>query len=243
MARPTLSGFNPSVTFAENTVNATPQLLDADVTFTDAEGQFGGAGFLELSGGLSQDRLGIQNQGVSAGQIGVSGTAVTYGGVEIGQLVTSPGYLVVSFNNAATSAAVDALIQALTYQTVSDTPTATRTLALSIRDAQGETLVTSPTFVAAGAGPFAGIDAGQLSAPTFADVDGDGDQDLLIGSAEDGIPEYFRNGAAGAAGARAGRWCQANRYLSPLDEARAGEGVVQLARTLHSAKAAERFCL
>ena len=30
----TLTGLAPSVTFAENTVNATPQLLDGDVAFT-----------------------------------------------------------------------------------------------------------------------------------------------------------------------------------------------------------------
>ena len=47
MAAPTLTGFAPRVTFAENSVNTAPQLLDFDVTFADAEGDFGG-GILTL---------------------------------------------------------------------------------------------------------------------------------------------------------------------------------------------------
>jgi hypothetical protein len=42
MAAPTLTGFAPSLAFDENTVNAAPQLLDFDVTFADAEGNFDG---------------------------------------------------------------------------------------------------------------------------------------------------------------------------------------------------------
>ena len=59
---PTLAGFAPSVTFAENVVNATPQLLDADVAFNDVEGDFAG-GVLKLSGLLSEDRAGNPQRG------------------------------------------------------------------------------------------------------------------------------------------------------------------------------------
>ncbi len=34
MTTPTITGLTTSVTFAENTVNATPQIIDNDVTFT-----------------------------------------------------------------------------------------------------------------------------------------------------------------------------------------------------------------
>ena len=43
---------------------------------------------------------------------------------------------------------------------------------------------------------FAGIDVGRRSFPTFADVDGDGDQDLLIGRQEGGVLLYRREGSA-----------------------------------------------
>ncbi len=37
---PVLTDFATAITFAENTVNAAPQLLDVDVSFTDAEDNF-----------------------------------------------------------------------------------------------------------------------------------------------------------------------------------------------------------
>ena len=42
---------------------------------------------------------------------------------------------------------------------------------------------------------FAGIDVGRRSFPTFADVDGDGDQDLLLGREEGGVLLYRREGS------------------------------------------------
>ncbi len=41
------------------------------------------------------------------------------------------------------------------------------------------------------------IDVGRRSVPTFLDVDGDGDQDLLIGSDQDGVVLYLNEGNAG----------------------------------------------
>jgi hypothetical protein len=40
------------------------------------------------------------------------------------------------------------------------------------------------------ANPFNGINIGIYSAPTFADLDGDGDRDALIGE-KDGILNYY----------------------------------------------------
>jgi hypothetical protein len=39
---PTLTGLTTPVTFLENTVNATPQIIAADVTFTDPDNNFNG---------------------------------------------------------------------------------------------------------------------------------------------------------------------------------------------------------
>ncbi len=59
---PTLAGLNPP-TFLENTVNATPQLIDANVTLADREGNVA-SGTLTITGLLPEDVISIRNQGV-----------------------------------------------------------------------------------------------------------------------------------------------------------------------------------
>jgi len=195
---PTLTGFGPSVTFAENLVNATPQLLDADVVFNDVEGNFNG-GRLTLSGLLAEDRASVRNEGTGAGQIGLSGANVTFGGVVIGTLAGGSGAtLTITFNAAATSVAIDALIQNLTYANVSDTPTASRNLVLNVTDAAGDSLAGSgggPLAFAertGAANPFNGVAVGTVNTPTFADLDGDGDLDAVVGEHDVGL-NYFEN--------------------------------------------------
>ncbi|MCE2922611.1 MAG: hypothetical protein LW837_22070 [Roseomonas sp.] len=170
----TLTGLAPSVTFAEDTVNATPQLLDGDVAFT-ASGSLAG-GRLVVGGLLAEDRVSILHQGTGAGQIGVSDTAISYGGVAIGTASGGQGSaFTVTFNSAVTGAAVDALIQRLAYANVSDAPTATRTLTLDVVDANGvrvnAPLVPAFTAVIFSDSPFNGIDVGTFSTPSFVDLD------------------------------------------------------------------------
>src|SRR5258708_23241868 len=68
------------------------------------------------------DQLGIRNQGSAAGQIGVVGTNVQYGGVTIGTVTGGTGAtpLVVTFNANATATAVTALQDHITFQTTAD---------------------------------------------------------------------------------------------------------------------------
>jgi Ca2+-binding RTX toxin-like protein len=197
---PILNDLAATVTFDENTVNATPQLLDADVTFTNSDGDFNG-GTLTVTGLLAEDSVSVRNQGTGGGQIGLSGANVTFGGVVIGTLAGGSGAaLTITFNASATSEAIDALIQNLTYANASDSPTTSRTLVINVTDAAGNDLTGPPALVeqTGTANPFNGVVVGFFSTPTLADLDGDGDLDALVGEYS-GALLYFENTGTAAA--------------------------------------------
>ena len=145
---PTLTGLD-DVTFAENTVNAAPQVIDAAVVFDDADSANLNGGNLTVvysTGGTAQDQLSFQN----VGGITVSGSTVSFGGNPIGTIAGGSGgtSLVVTFNSAsATPTAVDALIQALSYQNTSDEPNATRTISITVNDGDGGTSAAATSVI------------------------------------------------------------------------------------------------
>ncbi|TMJ01411.1 MAG: hypothetical protein E6G97_16135 [Alphaproteobacteria bacterium] len=91
--------------------------------------------------GTAADQLTIQNQGTAAGQIGVSGATITYGGLTIGTFTggTNGSNLVISFTTTdATQAAAQALLDHIQYANNSDNPsTATRTVTYTLNDGDG----------------------------------------------------------------------------------------------------------
>ena len=83
MTIPTISNLTTSSTFAENTVNAASQSLGMSVTLTNVGSGFDG-NVVRLTGILAEDTVSVGNVGIGAGQIGRSGSNVSFEGVVIG---------------------------------------------------------------------------------------------------------------------------------------------------------------
>lgn len=116
---------------------------NASVSDVDSLNFASGALTVQLAAGgvNAEDVLSIRNQGTGAGQIGISGANVTYGGVTIGTFVggSAGADLVINFNGSATSAAAQALVRNITFEnTDTVTPTAgVRTVRYTISDGDG----------------------------------------------------------------------------------------------------------
>ncbi len=165
-ASPVLGDFTGSVSFAENLVNSTPQLIDAAVALVDTDSTNFDGGRLDLfyvQGGESTDQLGVRNVGNGAGQIGVAGSTISYGGVAIGTVAASLGgangsALRIDFNTNASVEAVEALVQSLTYGSSSQGPALSRTVGLRVTDGDGGS--TAPSAVTINVTP--GLDGAPL---------------------------------------------------------------------------------
>ncbi|HEY0927077.1 beta strand repeat-containing protein [Brevundimonas sp.] len=150
---PTFGNLNGDA--AAHTENVAVRLdVGGNATVADAESANFDTGTLTVSitgnGQSGQDVLSIANIGNGAGQIGVSGAAVFYAGVQIGTFTGGSGgaNLVITFDADATPAAVQALVRALQYNNTSDAPnTATRTVTVVLTDGDGGTSTTQTTTV------------------------------------------------------------------------------------------------
>lgn len=126
--------------FAENTINETPQVIDSDVSISGSTTDFDGETLTISHDGNTDDQLSIHNEGTGAGEISISGSTVSYGGVTIGT-VSSDGTngtdLVIDFTATTSQAALERLIENITYANTSDTPTALRTATLTLTTSSG----------------------------------------------------------------------------------------------------------
>jgi hypothetical protein len=139
-APPVINNFGPDVTYTEG---ADPTLIAPAATVSDADSSHFGGGRLtvSLTGSQSTDDLLIRNQGRGAGQIGLSGTRVLYGGVVIGTASGGRGNtpLVVNFNRYATPTAVQALARNIGFGTLSENPSSqVRDITVTLRDGSGQ---------------------------------------------------------------------------------------------------------
>jgi murein DD-endopeptidase MepM/ murein hydrolase activator NlpD len=109
-----------------------PAVIAGAATVDDSDSTNFNTGSLTVDlafGGRAADVLGIANQGTGTGQIGVSGNTVTFAGTTIGTVTGGSGVpLVVQLNASATVAAVQALVQAVTFANTSPTPAANERL-------------------------------------------------------------------------------------------------------------------
>lgn len=137
-----------SVTFTQG---VGPVLLDDPTeaaTVTDADSPDFNNGTLVVSivlaGVPAEDVLAINDQGAGAGEIGVSGTDVTYEGATIGSFTGGTGgdNLEITFDGNANAAAVQALVRNLTYSNTNATNNISqlaRTVRVTLSDGDGGT--------------------------------------------------------------------------------------------------------
>ncbi|MDW7629421.1 DUF4347 domain-containing protein [Azospirillum brasilense] len=143
------------------TAGSGAQVIDqgtaAAVTDSDSTTFNGGNLTVAVDGVTANDVLGIRNQGTGAGQIGVSGSNVTYGGSVIGTVAGGNGAdLIITFNANADAAAVSALMANITYATTS-TANSSRLVSFTVTDDTGNTSL--PGFVGVS------VAAGDTTAP------------------------------------------------------------------------------
>ncbi|WP_270090706.1 autotransporter-associated beta strand repeat-containing protein [Sphingobacterium sp. SYP-B4668] len=148
-AAPVIGNLNgDAVTYIEGgTVVVIDAGADATVTDTDSPDFDGGNVAVSIAANRvpTEDVLSIRNQGTAAGQIGVSGLNITYGGTIIGTRTASGGTdtydLVITLNASATPAIVQALLRNLTYTNTNttDPSTSARTVGVTINDGDGGT--------------------------------------------------------------------------------------------------------
>ena len=80
---PILAGLTKAVSYSENAIQSSAQVIDSSVLLADINSQDFNGGNVTIvyaSGGSTADQLTVANQGTGSGQIGVSGSTISYEG-------------------------------------------------------------------------------------------------------------------------------------------------------------------
>ncbi len=181
-----VGGIASGVTFDDaSAVVGAPQLLNGNIYFTD-RGDWVPGGSMTVTGVAAYDRLSILHQGDGAGEVGVDGSTIRYGGVVVGAILGGDGTtLTVTFNSAADADAVAAVAGRLAYQLGADSEAADHSLQLSFTDGHGVAAVNASQWEAIEGesypgNPFVSLITDGLWRPVFGDFNGDGHIDLLL---------------------------------------------------------------
>ncbi len=143
-------------------------LSSATVTDPDSTDFNGGTLTIDFTAGsTANDRLAILNEGTGVGQIGVSGSNITYEGTPIGGFTggndgSTP--LLITFNSDSTATNAQALLRHITYENVSEAPSEdNRAVRFVLTDGYGGESDAVVQTVSV---------AGQNDAPVFHNLDG-----------------------------------------------------------------------
>lgn len=134
------AGTNAAIAFTEGD---DPVALAPDAIVSDADSPDFAGGSVTIAftaNGAAEDQLALIDQGNGAGQIGLSGATVLYGGIAIGTIGggANGAALVIDLSANATPAAVQALVRVVTYDNGSSSPSeAARALRVTVRDGDG----------------------------------------------------------------------------------------------------------
>ena len=156
---PTLSGISgDSLAYTEGDgAVLIDQLANAAVNDVDATDFDSGylRVFFNSGSDPAEDILAIRDEGTNPGEIGVSGSDVTYGGVTVGSFTggSSGATLEISFNSSATAASISALMQNITYENTDtgNPTTGIRTVHFRVNDGDGATSLSHVATVNVGA--------------------------------------------------------------------------------------------
>lgn len=161
--------FDNEIVMVDRAGNDTPYLLlEGSVSYTEQSGtsalspnasavvrdidslNFAGGGLIVdiISNASALDSFSIRHQGTGAGQIGISGSNISYSGVNFATFTggtSGSDSLIISFNSYSGGDTVSALINNIVYENRSDSPESTKTIRLRLCDGDGDTATLTQT--------------------------------------------------------------------------------------------------